>query len=122
VSKRTWKVPLTARDERTWDPKIGDYYTVTSGSLAHYATEWSREIEWVDAPYEFEAELVVSALHRGRSSAIVTMIDRINGREYPMSIAELVKHVMSGRCRTGGIIEGRFTVVKRGQNYLIEVA
>lgn len=101
-------------DQRGWSG------TRAAGSLEHFPRA-GADIVWVDSPYEFDATLKIDSLSRGRSSAYVTMTDW-RGREYPMSIAELIRHVKSGKCQPGGIIEGRFTVVKRGQNYLIEVA
>lgn len=65
---------------------------------------------------EFTAELVYDGYSSSASAAYVYWKDAATGTCYPMFMTDLDAVLSSGRL-TGSVISGRFTVVKRGQNF-----
>lgn len=79
-----------------------------------------KNIEWIDADYEFSARLKLdSSIHSGRSAKYVHWVHD-DGREFPMFVAELVELVTTGDVEQGGFLEEKFGVAKRGKNYGIK--
>jgi hypothetical protein len=100
MAKKQWKVPLNK-----------------DGSLLHYASAYfeSANVDWVE-PFRFEATLQLDRMQTGRSAKYVWWIDTTTGQQYPMFITDLMEVVRSG-CLKGGIKQGTWKTVKRGQNF-----
>ena len=127
--KKQWKCPVLAEPTMTyrrdeygvidWDgPR--DVIEEAAGSLQHFPT---RGVAWIEPEdFEFEATLKLGDMHTGRSAKWVHFEDPRTRRKFPMFIAEVLKLVREGVAQPGGIVDGRFRAVKRGQNYGIEYA
>ena len=67
------------------------------------------------AAVEFEGPLVYTGLRRGRSAAGFLWTD-LNGRRYNMFMKDMEKLVCEGTIDKG-VAKGKFTFVKRGQDF-----
>jgi hypothetical protein len=86
-----------------------------NGSLLSYVSRWQEEgVEW-QANESFSASLQVYDYSRGRSSAIF-ILRTIDGRTFPMFMSEML-NLLKVAWIDGGVVGGRWDVVKRGTNY-----
>lgn len=65
---------------------------------------------------EFTTAIRYDGYARGRSAAYFLWRDTNSNARYPMFLADIDDMIRSGML-TGTLVAGRFTVVKRGQNY-----
>lgn len=89
-----------------------------NGDLCHHERgdlKSGEEADW--RPIEpFRATLVYAGYARGRSAAYFYWKDVATGISYPMFMSGM-DQVMDSGFVEGNRITGRFTVVKKGQNY-----
>lgn len=122
-SRKQWMAPLYTGKQLpryTGAPPV-------AGSLAHFASgdrgyDPYAEVEWID-PTSWRLDgvlLTLKDLHTGRSAKWVTWTD-VNGREFPMFIADLISLVRDGNVHRGTTQE-TFKIAKRGQNFGIALA
>lgn len=80
---------------------------------------------WKDC-FEFEGTMVYENYDRGRSSVLINLRDKETNNLYPMFISEFSKLMKSNYASIGanGRIEfsGKWTFIKKGQNYSICIA
>jgi len=98
--------------------KKGQYQIPFSenGSLQSYPYNPN---EWRDN-YEFEETLTYKTYYRGRSSATIAFTDS-KDRQYEMFMTDF-DDLMTRKGLNGKEVTGRWTFVKRGQNYGIRLA
>lgn len=82
------------------------------GHQLHYP---EHETVWRDN-HEFEATLVFRGMARGRSAAYALFSDKKTGKDVTMFLVDLADVVMNKKIDRG-IITGKWTFCKRGQNY-----
>lgn len=79
-------------------------------------------LEWRGNPV-FEATLKLKGTERGRSAAYFRWEDVNTEQRYPMFITDVGHMIMLGmHLEPGGVVSGRWFVVKRGKNYGITPA
>jgi hypothetical protein len=86
------------------------------GSLHNYR---SYDSVWREN-YEWSTTLKLQSIERGRSAAHFIWTDADN-RRYPMFMKDLTEMIFNYGVAVGGVIRGKFTFVKRGQNYGIKM-
>lgn len=86
-------------------------------SLLHYTDCYHKDVIWKDN-YEFLDELEYIEYSRGRSSTIFYFKSKKDSKSYSMFISDFNKVVSK---MTNGIIVGRFTFVKKGSNYGVQM-
>lgn len=104
--------------------KLGKYKVpYMNGNLLHYPergwrydgeTWHSTDPEWRENE-PFEAELALNDMRSGRSAKYVLWHDK-EGHEFPMFVVDLLD-LLKGNVVRYGVVDGRFAVRKRGQNY-----
>ncbi len=88
------------------------------GDQLHYPEEsYYRPLVWADN-CEFEGELRFKTLRRGRSAAYF-VFETHDAKERIMFLADFAE-AMQESVIACGVLKGRFTYVKRGQNYGIK--
>lgn len=71
----------------------------------------------------FEATLRLTGTERGRSAAFFRWEDVETGRVWPMFITDVSQLIhLAVHIEPGGVISGKWFVVKRGQNYGLAMA
>lgn len=93
----TWVEPRFCPNHRTYDPSCESITTR----------------KWVDN-YEFDDELEFDGFSFGRSAASTILKSKRDGKQYQMFMNDFSKEVPT---LVGGVMTGRFTFCKRGQNY-----
>lgn len=96
-------------------------WSVTGSTLLHYPDRnLHPDMQWRDNDV-FAVKLKMLGTERGRSAAFfrweVQEGDLPAGTLLPMFITDVGHVIMHGMPQVGGVIEGQFFVVKRGQNY-----
>ena len=87
-----------------------------SGGLLDYPDpRFPDEIEWRPND-EFDAVMRLAGTRRGRSAAVFMWEDAV-GRRWPMFMTDAAKILVAGVAQPGGLVTGRWVVVKRGTNY-----
>lgn len=84
--------------------------------------EWyekARQRTWRDN-YIFTATMTVVSMSRGRSAAYFHLIDE-RGKQYTMFMTDMVDMVKRARMITQGVVTGRWTFQKRGNNYGVKL-
>ena len=84
-----------------------------NGNMCEYQNDWSIT-EWKDN-YEFETEMRIESISRGRSSATFILYDT-EQRRYSMFMTDMLTLLKSGKVEKG-TVSGRWTFQKRGQNF-----
>ena len=86
------------------------------GKVEHF---WGRDntLHEVFVPnFEFEDTLIFKHFSRGRSSVKAHFESQNTGKKYEMFISDL-EDVILNNSLTNGRVSGKFTFVKKGQNY-----
>lgn len=97
------------------------FHPVT-GSLMHYPERVYQGIgqylepEWRDVSKPFCLSIFCASMSRGRSAAYFIWRDA-NGATYPMFMTDMLEVIQKARIFNGCIVDGWFTIRKRGQNY-----
>lgn len=81
--------------------------------------EKARQRTWRDN-YIFTATMTVVSMSRGRSAAYFHLIDE-RGKQYTMFMTDMVDMVKRARMITQGVVTGRWTFQKRGNNYGVKL-
>lgn len=81
----------------------------------HYSGSGFVEPEWVDN-FEFDDELEITGIKRGRSAAYFILKSITTGKEYTMFMKDLMEFLQ------GTKLQSRWTFQKRGSNYGIRKA
>ncbi|WP_155375787.1 hypothetical protein [Catellatospora vulcania] len=108
--------------------RLGRYPVDDQGNLEHYPSRihvWGKVEHdggqlWSDANEPFAATLTLVSGNRGRSAAYFLWRDGA-GRTYPMFMSDLVD-VLMVKLVDRGVVNGRWQVRKRGQNYGLALA
>lgn len=101
--------------------KVGEYPIPfdKEGNQLSYAYSWiDGKVEWRNN-YEFDATLTYSDYARGRSAVGILLCDE-HGHQYSMFLSMLDELFIS-RGFEGRSVTGRWTFVKRGENYSIRL-
>lgn len=104
-----------------WNPKSPEVPVDKDGNWLHYPEYWQMKDGggW-ERIVPFEAELVIDSMRSGRSAKYVILKNTDTGLTYPMFITDLLKYLESATV-VKGVLKGRWTASKRGQNYGIKV-
>jgi len=90
-----------------------------NGNLVNYCTYPVEHYEWVDN-YEFEAKMEFVEIRRGRSAAGFIFRDKDKGKEYYAFMKTMQEIFTGASAILNGVVEGRWSFVKRGPNYGLE--
>lgn len=101
----------------------GDYPIpfTKNGNQLTYAEPWMERngsLQWFDN-FEFEDTLEIDSMSRGRSAANFTFRRQSNGAEVTVFMTDMIDIFKKAR---GGKVKGKFTFIKRGQNYGCKLA
>lgn len=101
-------------------------FKISDGSLFDYppysygGRSWEElNCEWREIT-EFDLELQLEDIERGRSAARFIWVDPATGAKYPMFMTDMKNLVLSVTMERG-LVMGTWTVVKRGANYGIKL-
>ena len=78
-----------------------------------YDTIWKEN-------YEFEDILIITGMSRGRSAANFNLQSTVNGKNYNLFMTDIVDLIQKATINKGEI-KGKWTFVKRGNNYGIKL-
>lgn len=120
-----WKPSTTVGWGRTPNPNYEKEFEEYLVKLNEYQTKIENQeyitvetIVWKEN-FEFEDELYVLGMSRGRSAANFTLVSQTNGKSYNLFMTDMVDMLQNGVINKGKI-KGKWTFVKRGQNYGIK--
>lgn len=86
--------------------------------IVHNTPEWRPNLP-------FSAAFQVDSLRSGRSAKYVILrpiSDPLDKRTFPMFVADLIEVAQVQGIAVGGLMNGRWMVAKRGQNYGLRIA
>ena len=89
------------------------------GGLWNFPPIQKDNLVWEDIE-EWDAELKMVGYNRGRSAAFFLWVDIEDNTSYPMFLTDMSEAIQKSVI-AHGTIDGRWTVVKRGQNYGIKL-
>lgn len=109
MSKKTgqYKIPFNGRH-------MMEYTGYAEGIVSLGA--WGSPTEWRENG-EFEAHVLLTGTHRGRSAARITCRNTDNGETYSMGMEAFYEAITNFGVSPGGHIEGKWTFRKQGSNY-----
>jgi hypothetical protein len=95
-------------DKKAWDTNVqnGTYIEVD-------------EIIWKEN-YEFDDTLILTGMSRGRSAANFNLQSETNSKNYNLFMTDIVDMIKNANIFKGKV-KGKWTFVKRGQNYGIKL-
>lgn len=89
-----------------------------NGNQLDYAWNGNPRVSW-RTNYEFTTTMEIKDFLRGRSAAGWSLVDE-TGKTYYMFMSELLK-VLQTKTIEKGVVEGKWTFVKRGQNFSVKL-
>jgi hypothetical protein len=100
------------------------YFTGMKRQIHHSWKSVHLEPEWRDN-VPFSATLQLDHVRSGRSAKYVILTavnDLLDTRIFPMFVTDLLDTAIAQGITVGGIMDGRWMVAKRGQNYGLRLA
>lgn len=85
------------------------------GGLWHYPPYSQDNLVW-EPIEEWDAEMKMVGYNRGRSAAFFLWVDTEDNSSYPMFLTDM-SDALKAAVIDKGVIDGTWTVVKRGMNY-----
>ena len=89
-----------------------------NGNQMSYVDYWDKDVTYIEN-YEFESEMTIITYSRGRSAANFVLKDE-RGHTYNVFMKDMID-IIHNSLIDKGILTGRWTFCKRGQNYGIKL-